>query len=139
MTGFRKISRNVDFWPKMAIFYQNGPKRPKRDFSAKIRKCHFRRIGKPQLCAKNQNNPMNGFLDLHRTDERTYGRTNERDLIGPNRSAGDQKSTKFNQEFGRYKLQCRFWAKKGQILTKKGVAGFFLDFKHRFSTRRPYD
>ena len=26
MTGFRKISRNVDFWPKMAIFL---PKRAK--------------------------------------------------------------------------------------------------------------
>ena len=73
MTGFRKISRNVDFWPKMAIFDQNGPKRPKRDFSAKIRKCHFRRIGKPQLCVKTQNNPMIGFLDLHRTYERTDG------------------------------------------------------------------
>ena len=33
---------------------------------------------------------MNGFLDLHRTD----GRTNGGDLIGPNRSAGDQKILK---------------------------------------------
>ena len=30
-----KISRNVDFWPKMAIFYQNGPKTAKRDFLGK--------------------------------------------------------------------------------------------------------
>ena len=36
---------------------------------------------------------MNGFLDLHRT----YGRTNERDLIGPNRSTGDQKWPNFDQ------------------------------------------
>ena len=83
------------FGQKWPFFDQNGPKRPKRDFSGEIRKCHFRRIGKPQLCAKNQNNPMNGFLDLHRTHERTDGRTDERtnggDLIGPNRSAGDQK------------------------------------------------
>ena len=61
MNGFRKISRNVDFWPKMAIFYQNGPKTAKRDFLGKIRKCHFRHIRKPQLCAKNQKIPMNGF------------------------------------------------------------------------------
>ena len=30
---------------------------------------------------------MNGFRDLHRT----YARTDKRELIGPNRSAGDQK------------------------------------------------
>ena len=48
MNGFRKISRN-------------GPKTAKQDFSGKIRKCHFPRIRKPQLCAKNQEIPMNGF------------------------------------------------------------------------------
>ena len=58
MTGFRKISRNVDLWSKMAIFL---PKRPKRDFSGEIRKRYFRRIGKSQLRTKNQKNPMNGY------------------------------------------------------------------------------
>ena len=32
MTGFQKISRNVDFWPKMAIFL---PKRAKTGFSGR--------------------------------------------------------------------------------------------------------
>ena len=53
---------------------KKGSKRPKRDFWGEIRNRHFRRIGKPQLCAKNHNNPMIGFLDLFRTDGRTYGR-----------------------------------------------------------------
>ena len=77
MAGFRKMGRNVDFWPKMDIFL------PKRDFSGKIRKCHFRRIGKPQLCVKNQNNPMNGFQDLHRTHERTDAQTDAQTKAKP--------------------------------------------------------
>ena len=43
---------------------------------------------------------MNGSQDLYwtdgRTDARTDGRTDARELIGPNRSAGDQK--KCNEE-----------------------------------------
>ena len=86
------------FGQKWPIFDHNGPKRPKQDFSGEIRKRHFRRIGKPQLRAKNHKNSMNGFLDLHRTEGRTYGRTDARthggDLIGPNRSAGGPKMAK---------------------------------------------
>ena len=103
------------FGQKWPFFDQNGPKRPKRDFSGEIRKRHFRRIGKPQLCAKNQNNPMNGFLDLFRTDERTDGG----DLIGPNRSAGDQKLGRFIVAFGSYRQKntqkLLFWPKMAKF------------------------
>ena len=60
-----------------------------KDIKKKIKKKkrHFLPIIELQLRAENQNNPMNGSRDLHRTD----ARTNERELIGPNRSAGDQK------------------------------------------------
>ena len=40
---------------------------------------------------------MNGFLDLHRTDERTNGRTNERDLIGPNAPRGTKNGQKWQK------------------------------------------
>ena len=49
MTGFEEIDQNVRFWAK------------KRDFFWKKRKCHFRKLIMPQLCARNQNKPMNGF------------------------------------------------------------------------------
>ena len=39
------------------------------------------------------------------TNRQTHRHTHERDLIGPNLSTGDQKSTKFNKAFGRYKLK----------------------------------
>ena len=52
-----------------------------------------------------------------------------------------QNSAKFNEPFGIYKLKCRFWAKTGQIWTKKGPKwaelDFFPDCKHQFSKRRP--
>lgn len=41
---------------QIAIFDRKGSKRPKRDFSAKNQKCHFHRIRKPKLCAKNPKN-----------------------------------------------------------------------------------
>ena len=87
--SYDRIWKNRSKWPFLG---QNGqfltifgPKRRKRDFFAKIRKCHFRHIHKPQLCAKNQNNPMNGFSDLAVTNERTYGRTYGSETIGPQR------------------------------------------------------
>ena len=94
MTHF---GRNVYFWAKKGIFgsmfAQTGPN---GIFRVKSEKCHFFCIRKPQLCAKFQKIPMNGFRDLHRTHARTHalthGRTHERELIGPNRSAGDQKA-----------------------------------------------
>ena len=55
ISDFEKLAKTLIFGQKWPFFDQNGPKRPKRDFSGEIRKCHFRRIGKPQLCAKNQN------------------------------------------------------------------------------------
>ena len=62
-----------DWFLRFSNFYQiysgdMNSKRVKRDFSGKIWKCHFRRIRKPQLCAKNQKIPMNGFWDLWVTD-----------------------------------------------------------------------
>ena len=52
MTSFREIGQKVHFWAKKGIFGPKLAQRAKRDFSGKIRKCHFRRIRKPQLCAK---------------------------------------------------------------------------------------
>ena len=43
-----------------------------------------------------------------------------------------QKSTKFNEPFGRYKLKCWFWAKKGQIWTKMGPKWVEPDFSQNF-------
>ena len=45
------------------------------------------------LCKKSEQSyeRISRSLPNERTDVRTDGRTNERDLIGPNRSAGDQK------------------------------------------------
>ena len=41
MTRFRKIGRNVDFWPKMAIFLpKKGPKRVK-NFDVRILNSFF--------------------------------------------------------------------------------------------------
>ena len=51
-------------------------------------------LGSPNFVPKKQNNPMISFLDLHQTHVRMDGWTEERDLIGPNRSGGwDQKSS----------------------------------------------
>ena len=63
MTSFREIGQKVHFWAKKGIFGPKflDPKRAKRDFSGKIRNCHFLRIRKPQLCAKFQKIPMNRF------------------------------------------------------------------------------
>ena len=72
---FEKLAKTLIFGQKWSFFYQNGPKTAKRVFSGKIRKCHFRRIRKPQLCAKNQKIPMNGFWDLCRTNARTNEHT----------------------------------------------------------------
>ena len=63
---------------KGGIFNTKTPLGVKQDFFTKIRKRHFRHIHKPQLCAKNQKNPMNGFSDLAVTNERTNERTNGR-------------------------------------------------------------
>jgi len=41
-------SQNERFWAK-------------RDLFGKKRKCHLRTLIIPQLCARNQNKPMNGF------------------------------------------------------------------------------
>ena len=79
--SYEQILRN---WLKRWFLAENGHFLPKwvkngqTGFLGKIQKCHFRRIRKPQLSAKNQKIPMNGFWDLSRTDKRTDERTNER-------------------------------------------------------------
>ena len=85
----------------MLIFGQKWPfflpKRAKRDFSGKIRKCHFRRIRKPQLCAKNKKILMSRFWNFCRTDERT----DERKLNHKSqpRCGGTKKGSKTGQKF----------------------------------------
>ena len=71
MTGFGEIGQNGRFWAKMAIFDSFGVKMGKMGFFGEKRKCHFRTLIMLQLCARNQNKPMNGFSNLERTDERT--------------------------------------------------------------------
>ena len=63
MTGFGEIYIKMTvFGPKWAIFLQFWPQNGKeRDFFGKLRKCHFRIFFMLQLCARNQNKPMNGF------------------------------------------------------------------------------
>ena len=77
---------------------------------------------------------MNGSQDLYRTDGRTDGRTDRRELIGPNRSAGDQKWKKYRKvkavgperTFGRthkrewiYRFRSLSWETKNKISTVK--------------------
>ena len=52
-------------------------------------------------------------------NERTNGRTDGRELIGPNRSAGDQKSSKSDARFQRYRLKRPFFSQKGGFWVKK--------------------
>ena len=67
---------------------------------------------------------MNSFWDLHQT----HGRTHEHELIGPNRSTGDQKLWRFIAAFGRYRpktLKNGYFGQNGQILTILGVKNLF--------------
>ena len=73
MIRFGKIGKNVHFWVKMTIF---GSKLPFLGQNGQLLT-----IFDP----KNQNNPMNGFSDLERTEERKNGRTNESETIDPQR------------------------------------------------------
>ena len=76
------LGQNGHFWQ---FWGQNGAN---RIFFGKKRKCHFRMLIMLQLCARNQNKPMNGFWGLEitngRTNGRTDGRTNESEFVGPN-------------------------------------------------------
>ena len=86
MTCFRENGRNVPFWAKKAIF---GPKKgqngPNGIFRAKSENVTSVALGSPTLCQKSEQS----YDRFSRSppDGRTYGG----DLIGPNRSAGDQK------------------------------------------------
>ena len=69
------------------------PKSRKREFFSKIRLEHFISLAKMQLWAKFQKNLMRGSPDIaSRTDERTNGRTDERESIGPSANAERPKS-----------------------------------------------
>ena len=57
MTGFGEIDQNDCFGPKWANFDSFGAKMGQTGFFWKKRKCHFR----TQVCARDQNKPMNGF------------------------------------------------------------------------------
>jgi len=49
------------FKAKWAILTVLAPKWGKQDFLEKSEICHFRTLIMLQLCARNQNKPMNGF------------------------------------------------------------------------------
>ena len=70
------------FGPKWAIFDSFCPGKAKTGFFGKKRKCHFRKLIMPQLCARNQNKPMNGFWDLKCTDTWTNGHTDGGEFKG---------------------------------------------------------
>ena len=79
------MSKNVDFWPFLAT---NPPNPGLRIFHEK-QKRHFLCFIVIQVCAKNQKDPMRGFLEkVLRTDARTNGRTNGGELIGPISASG---------------------------------------------------
>ena len=91
MTGFRKISRNVDFWPKMAIFLPKRAKTAKTGFFGRNPKMSLPSHWEaPTLCKKSEQSyeRISRSPPDARTNGRTNGRTNERDLIGPNAPRG---------------------------------------------------
>ena len=53
-----KLIKMIVFGPKWANFDSFEAKMGQTGFFVKKRKCHFRTL---QLCARNQNKPMNGF------------------------------------------------------------------------------
>ena len=80
------------------------PKSRKREFFSKIRLEHFFSFIKIQLCAKNHQNLMRGFLDMpSRTHARTNGRTDKRDSL---RSIGVAERPKINTTNNLYKMEC---------------------------------
>ena len=72
MWRFEDMAKTVDFGPFLTLIPYNLEI---KIFFSKIRLEHCFTLIKLQLRAKNQNNPMNGFRDLHRTYVRTDGRT----------------------------------------------------------------
>ena len=77
---FKKLVEMLFFGQKWPFFDENRPKTTKLDFSVKIRKYHFRRIRKPQRCAKIRKSYERILRSLPDgwTNEQTNGRTDER-------------------------------------------------------------
>ena len=72
-------AKNGQIWQKLAVFGQNLEN---ENFFSKIRLEHFFSLAKMQLWAKFQKNLMRGSPDIaSRTNERTNGRTHERESI----------------------------------------------------------
>ena len=87
MNGFRKISQNVDFWPKMAIFLPKRAKNGQTGFFGQNPKTSLPSHWEaPTLCQKSEQS----YERISRSppNARTHERTDESDLIGPNRAAG---------------------------------------------------
>ena len=58
---FEKLAEMSIFGLKSAFLDLNWPKTSQTGFFGRVRKCHFRGIRKPQLCAKFQKIPINEF------------------------------------------------------------------------------
>ena len=82
MRGFENIGSKGHFSAKKGVFWVKNPLGGKREFFSKIRLEHFFSIIKIQLCAKNHQNLMRGFLDMA---SRTHARTHERDSFSSHR------------------------------------------------------
>ena len=107
----------------------NPPKSRKREFFSKIRLEHFFSIIKIQLCAKNHQNLMRGFLDIaSRTHERTNARTHERESFSSHRRCRETK----NQQNSMKRLEdvrsnVDFGPKRVKFGPKRAGPGFFPD------------
>ena len=77
MTRFRKISRNVDFWPKMANFWPKRAKTAKTGFFGRNPKMSLPSYWEAPTLYQKSEQSYDRF-SRSPPDERTDGRTNER-------------------------------------------------------------
>ena len=82
MNGFRKISQNVDFWPKMAIFWpKTGQKWPNGIFRAKSENVTSVALGNPNFVPKIRKFLWTDFeISAGHTNKRTNGQADGRRL-----------------------------------------------------------
>ena len=106
MRGFKDIGSKDHFSAKKG-FWVKPSWGANENFFSKIRLENFFRFIKMQLCAKNHQNLMRGFLDM---PSRTTGRTRQREYLGPSANA----------EKPKYLKTFKKWLSQGGFLTFLG-------------------